>query len=114
MVTPLFQTTTASKVGSAHEAWQQVCIAKGCTDAGGCMPAAVQVTSDFLERLRQMKARMTALKTKVETVRRRLRYLGHAPLLRGGHAPPLHHCVAGPRLRRCWRSSWRTRTTCWT
>ena len=28
-----------------------------------------QVTSDFLERLRQMKARMNALKTQVETVR---------------------------------------------
>ncbi len=29
----------------------------------------VQVTTDFLDRLRQMKARMNGLKTQVETVR---------------------------------------------
>ena len=42
-----------------------------------------QVTTDFLDRLRQMKARMNGLKTKVETVRTGLRAMSaptHTPM----------------------------------
>ena len=41
----------------------------------------VQVTTDYLDRLRQMKARMTGIKTRVETVRSAITCLDHTMLL---------------------------------
>ena len=76
---PLFQTTTASKVHfstrlSPHQHPLRALTSTQLAEMSSGQPGNLfltepQVTSDFLDRLRQMKARMNGLKTQVETVR---------------------------------------------